>query len=73
MTTQSPNVVLSGGPATLELKPEERVRYVEDTNSKVKLLVGNRYEHFEPTDGTITEEELELLVFAWSGYTYVAE
>ncbi|MFJ3928299.1 DUF5988 family protein [Streptomyces sp. NPDC090022] len=41
--------------------------------TKVKVLWGNRYEHFEPTDGTITAEELELMVYQWSGYTYVAE
>lgn len=40
---------------------------------KVKLLKGNRYEHFEPTDGTVLEDELELLVYDWSGDTYVAE
>ncbi|MEU2027061.1 DUF5988 family protein [Streptomyces sp. NPDC016469] len=73
MTTQPPNVILSGGPATLELKLEDRIRYVEDTTSKVKLLKGNRYEHFEPTNGMVTEKELELLVYAWSGYTYIAE
>ncbi|MEU3228436.1 DUF5988 family protein [Streptomyces sp. NPDC006976] len=73
MTTQPPNVILSGGPATLELKFEDRIRYVEDTTSKVKLLKGNRYEHFEPTSAMTTEKELELLVYAWSGYTYVAE
>jgi len=26
MTTQPPNVILSGGPATLELKLEDRIR-----------------------------------------------
>ncbi|MGO4463654.1 DUF5988 family protein [Streptomyces sp. NBC_01276] len=74
MTVQSPNVILSGGPAS-NLEELERVRYVEDTNAKVKVLNGNRYEHFEPTGGTVVdpELELELLVFAYSGHTYIAE
>ncbi|MBW5483260.1 DUF5988 family protein [Streptomyces bambusae] len=72
MKTKTPNVILRGGPAQ-ELAPEDRVRYVSDTTDKVKVLWGNRYEHFSPTEGTVTEEELELLVYQHSGYTYVAE
>jgi hypothetical protein len=69
---RNPNAILSGGPAP-DLKEEERVRYVEDATEKVKLLYGNRYEHFVPTETTVVERGLELKVFAWSGYTCVAE
>ncbi|MEU9715461.1 DUF5988 family protein [Streptomyces sp. NPDC047976] len=74
MTVQSPNVILSGGPSSTA-EELDRIRYVEDTTAKVKVLNGNRYEHFEPTGGTVVdpELELELLVYAYSGHTYIAE
>jgi len=72
MTDSRPNVLLLGGQPP-ELGPEERIRYVSDVNTKVKVLNGNRYEHFEPTGETVVQEELELLVYSWSGCTYVAE
>lgn len=40
------------------------MRYVADRNSKVKVLSGNRYEHFEPTDETVVEDDRGLQVFA---------
>ncbi|MFE7619920.1 DUF5988 family protein [Streptomyces sp. NPDC057496] len=69
---ENPNIILTGGPTFL-IHEKDRVRYVADRNSKVKVLSGNRYEHFEPTDETVVEDDRELQVFAWSGCTYVAE
>ena len=51
---ENPNVILTGGPTFL-IHEEDRVRYIANTNSKVKVLSGNRYEHFEPTDETVVE------------------
>ncbi|MGW1189198.1 DUF5988 family protein [Streptomyces sp. NPDC002559] len=53
----------SRGPAFL-IHEKDRVRYVADRNSKVKVLSGNRYEHFEPTDETVVEDDRGLQVFA---------
>lgn len=39
----------------------------------VKLLNGNRYEHFAPTSETVFVEGRRLQIFVWSGYTKVAE
>ncbi|MER5500804.1 MULTISPECIES: DUF5988 family protein [unclassified Streptomyces] len=69
---ENPNVILTGGPTFL-IHEKDRVRYVADRDSKVKVLSGNRYEHFEPTDETVVADDQELQVFAWSGCTYVAE
>jgi len=65
------NVILHGGPRSLS--PDERVRHVEDTAEKVKLLRGNHYEHFEPTAETERYLGRDLLIYAWTGCTYVAE
>ncbi|MEU9478096.1 DUF5988 family protein [Streptomyces sp. NPDC048191] len=72
MTAPRPNVLLLGGRPP-QLSQEERIRYVADVSTKVKVLNGNRYDHFEPTGETVVEEEHELLVYEWSGCTYVAE
>ncbi|MER6188152.1 DUF5988 family protein [Streptomyces sp. NPDC001652] len=66
-----PNVLLRGGPAFLP--EEERTRYVGDVDSKLKLLFGNAYEHFQPTGETVDHEGVRLRVFEWSLRTYVAE
>ena len=67
-----PNAILAGGPA--ESLPEmERVRHITVSESKLKLLRGNRYEHFQRTAETILHDLGELRVFAWIGSTYVAE
>ncbi|MEH0587670.1 DUF5988 family protein [Streptomyces sp. B21-106] len=41
-----PNAILKGGP-TFQLTDEDRIRFIADTTTKVKILKGNRYEHFE--------------------------
>jgi hypothetical protein len=65
------NVILHGGPQSLSIR--ERVRHVENTSEKVKLLLGNHYEHFEPTAETERRLGRDLLVYVWTGCTYVAE
>jgi hypothetical protein len=72
MSVRSPNVILHGGPPP-RLSHEDRIRYVSDVSTKVKVLNGNRYEHFEPTGETVVDGEHELHVFTWSTCTYVAE
>ncbi|MCX5269374.1 DUF5988 family protein [Streptomyces sp. NBC_00199] len=67
-----PNAILKGGP-TFQLTDEDRIRFIADTTIKVKILKGNRYEHFEPTHTTITTDNNQLHVYTWTGYTYVAE
>ena len=68
----TPNAVLAGGPAH-SLPEAERLRHITSSESKLKLLRGNRYEHFQRTAETILHELGELRVFAWIGSTYVAE
>ncbi|MDT0347328.1 DUF5988 family protein [Streptomyces litchfieldiae] len=68
---RAPNVILEGGPTPLP--DEERVRYVADPGQKIKLYRGHRYDHFEPTAQTSPHHGRELLVFQWSGSTFVAE
>lgn len=65
------NVILHGGPQSLSA--DERVRHVENTAEKVKLLQGNHYEHFEPTEETERRRGRDLLIYEWTGCTYVAE
>ncbi|MEU9794696.1 DUF5988 family protein [Streptomyces sparsogenes] len=70
MSAPAPNVVLLGGPMPLA---DQCTRYVDDTESTLKLLVGNAYEHFQPT-GEFTEHQGQhLRVFQWIRRTYVAE
>ncbi|MFE0178422.1 DUF5988 family protein [Streptomyces sp. NPDC059002] len=67
----TPNVLLRGGSV---VPHEERVRYVADTTEKFKLFLGNRYEHFEPTESRHAHDDGgELHVFEWVRRTYVAE
>ncbi|MEU5404210.1 DUF5988 family protein [Streptomyces sp. NPDC005963] len=67
-----PNAILTGGPA--ELLPEgERIRYVVDETATVKVLKGNRYEHWEPSPQTVLHTGGELRVYRWVRFTYVAE
>ncbi|GAA5079967.1 hypothetical protein HNP84_007242 [Thermocatellispora tengchongensis] len=69
----APNVFLSGGPGTA-LADEERLRYLPDLNvTTVKVLCGNRYEHFEASTDTTLVGDRELRVFVWARRTYVAE
>ncbi|MGW1273585.1 DUF5988 family protein [Streptomyces sp. NPDC002491] len=66
-----PNALLQGGPA-FQITDEDRIRYTPDTTAKIKLLKGNRYEHFEPTH-TTTDTTPQLHIYTWTGYTYIAE
>lgn len=68
----SPNAILTGGPGDL-ISDIDRIRYVEDQCDRLKLLRGNRYDHFERSAETVPHELGELRVFVWSGLTYVAE
>lgn len=69
----APNVFLSGGSRTA-IADEERLRYLPDLNvTKVKVLCGNRYEHFEASTDTTLVDDRELRVFVWTRCTYVAE
>ncbi|MFD7029081.1 DUF5988 family protein [Streptomyces sp. NPDC059917] len=72
MSATRSNVILGGEPEPLLLE-EDRVRFVEEPDSKVKLQRHNWYEHFEPTGRTVVVSDREHHVYAWSGRTYVAE
>jgi hypothetical protein len=72
MSTVEPNVILRGG-SSPDLVDERRPWYVEDPHNRLKLLRGNRYEHFEPTTERETHEGKELRVFIWVGDTKLAE
>ena len=65
------NVVLLGGPPSLP--PDKRIRHVTNISDKVKLRLGNRYEHFQPTSEVRRFCDRDLHVFFWTGRTYVAE
>jgi Family of unknown function (DUF5988) len=65
------NIVLHGGPSSLTI--QERVRHVDNCSEKVKLLLGNRYEHFEPTSEVDSSFGSDLIVYIWKERTYVAE
>lgn len=65
------NVVLLGGPPSLP--PDKRIKHVSDISDKVKLQLGNRYEHFQPTTEVRRFGDRELRVFFWTDRTYVAE
>ncbi|WP_019074861.1 DUF5988 family protein [Streptomyces hokutonensis] len=71
MTAPEPNAILTGGPSSVP--EEERLRYVADTGTKIRLLSGNRWEHFDPTTRVIRHHGRDLLVFVWSRHTYIAE
>jgi hypothetical protein len=66
-----PNVILRGGPE--QFAPPSHTRYVDDTATKLKLFVGNAWEHYEPTEEFMEHDGRNLRVFEWSRRTYVAE
>ncbi|MFD7425799.1 DUF5988 family protein [Streptomyces sp. NPDC059818] len=69
----APNVFLSGG-SRFAIPDEERLRYIADLSvGKVKVLNGNRYEHFEASSETALVDDRELRVYVWTQCTYVAE
>ncbi|WP_225798269.1 DUF5988 family protein [Streptomyces aculeolatus] len=69
----APNVFLKGGsPSAID--DDERLRYLPDPDvAKVRVLRGNRYEHFEASSETTRVGDRELRVFVWTRCTYVAE
>jgi Family of unknown function (DUF5988) len=62
--------VLVGGPDWLG--PELRVVDIEASVSQIKMLSGNRYEHFHRVPEAGSQEQ-DARVFEWSHCTYVAE
>lgn len=69
----APNVFLSGGSSPY-IGERDRLRYLPDLEvDAVKVLCGNRYEHFEANAETTVVEDRELRVFVWTRCTYVAE
>ncbi|MFE7560494.1 DUF5988 family protein [Kitasatospora sp. NPDC057500] len=70
MTEPKANILLEGGAAGSDFA---RVREVAAGESVVKVLTGNRYEHFRRTGRTAVHEGVPLDVFEWSGSTFVAE
>lgn len=71
MSAFAPNAILRGGPT--QLTDQSCARYVHDTDSTLKLLVGNAYEHFRPTARFEEHQGQHLRVFEWIRRTYVAE
>ena len=71
-TIYEPNIILTGGPTGSGEIPN-RVRFVARPDVKVKILAGNRYEHFEPTAEVFVLSGRKLQVYVWSGSTKVAE
>ncbi|UJW32914.1 DUF5988 family protein [Saccharothrix sp. AJ9571] len=72
MSDIGPNVVLRGGPLALP-GGNPRFHRVPDEELPLKLVNGNRYEHFRPTTETELHAGRPLRVFEWIGRTYVAE
>ncbi|MFB6887847.1 DUF5988 family protein [Kitasatospora sp. NPDC056327] len=70
MTEPKAKILLEGGAAGSEFA---RLRAVDPGENVVKVLTGNRYEHFRRTGRTAEHEGVPLDVFEWSGNTFVAE
>jgi hypothetical protein len=69
---EEPNVLLTGGPASC-FTNGGRTWSAERLDADVKVLNGNRYEHFSPTPESVSVDGRRLRIFVWSGYTKVAE
>jgi hypothetical protein len=69
---QEPNAILTGGPASM-FQNGPRIWAAASPDADVKLLNGNRYEHFSPTPETVFVDGRRLQIFVWSSYTKVAE
>lgn len=65
------NVILRGGPENFP--EDQRLRFVEDLQSVLKVPYMNRREHFRRSTETVRADSAVLTVFEWSGSTYVAE
>lgn len=72
MSAKNVNALLRGGPAA-QLTDHDRIRHVGDADHSVKILRGNRYEHFEPTSEFTRHQGRRLRVFVWTHHTFVAE
>lgn len=72
MSVIESNAVLRGGPSSY-LPEDQRIRHVEELDQTVKLLRGNRYEHFAPTPDVELHDGRSLRVFVWEGATKLAE
>ncbi|MGW1780159.1 DUF5988 family protein [Streptomyces sp. NPDC002143] len=69
---QTPNVILEGGGPLIPT--DERIRFLPNTAETFKLFLGNRHEHYEPSDTRHAHHDgRELRVFKWVRRTYVAE
>jgi len=69
----TPNVYLSGGQSPY-IDEDDRLRHVPDPYQGVlKVLCGNRYEHFKSDAETTVVDDRELHVFSWTHSTYLAE
>ncbi|MEV1068182.1 DUF5988 family protein [Streptomyces sp. NPDC050263] len=69
---QTPNVILEGGGPLIP--SAERIRFLPNTAETFKLFLGNRHEHYEPTDTRQAHHDgRELRVFRRVRRTYVAE
>jgi hypothetical protein len=71
MSEPHPNVILEGGPEWQQFG--SRIHYVKNEESVLKVLAGNRYEHFHRTDRHVVHQGRPLQVFEWSRSTFVAE
>ncbi len=71
MAPCEPNVILRGGP--VQVTGENGMRYHANVNEKIKISVGNAYEHYLPTPETTEHGGVRLRVFQWSRRTYIAE
>lgn len=69
---EEPNALLIGGPASC-FGENGRIWSAERPDAAVKMLNGNRYEHFSPTPETVVVDGRRLRIFVWTGYTKVAE
>jgi hypothetical protein len=67
-----PNAILLGGPPAGP-GPAELLHRTPDPDRVIKLLCGNRYEHFAPSAETEVRDGRPLRVFVWTHCTYVAE
>ena len=64
-------VLLVGGPAAL--READRIRVVDTLVDKIKLLLGNGYEHFAYSGESRDLNGSRLAVFRWCHRTKVAE
>lgn len=71
MAEQISNAFLVGDSG--RIPDAERFRRIEGMPPELKLLCGNRYEHFKPTPETARIGEFRLRIFRWTYTTRPAE